>query len=801
MTRTLTPLVLLVPLLVFSDHRDIVGRPISPPVFSIAFVIALLATVWGQDRCRVRWCNAIPMSLLTAVMAVVAPPPIACVAVAGTLALLLSPFAGRDLARVGCSTVVASLVYWLLPIPLLRNDPPEAIGHIVAAILKALGATAIGTEQGFAFKTESTGTIEVSVGWLALGVREGLAFAAGALALVRQPAAHAGRLLAATSLVLAAACAFRLLCIAIVVAESGHADVVVDPWWRSFGFVAPGIVTLLLQRRRPVDPAPARAESWPRNAVTAVAVTMIGVATWAPGPTKWESGGIAIAEGHSDWERVDLGLNRVVYGTRSVYNYSEWMRAIERRFGKVHRLPLSFGASDLRGVRVLIVKTPTRHFTATQASAVDNFVRQGGGLYLVGDHTDVFGMSQILNALACRYGIQFRSDSVFEHDYQGGQVTDPETLPPHPILTAMRPMHWMTSCSLALDGPAQPLLWIQNGYADAARHGKFTGFGNELHTPDERAGVLAQAAYADVGSGRVLAFADSTVFSSFSVFLPGVREMALAGIDWLHQRERAPGWRPVLIMLGIAHLLLLRAWKHWTPGRTASGIGGVAFALMIANARCEQVMESFETAMRGQEVMFDSVHSAGRLPIWHQSHSYYRDEFMALFTYHQRCGLIPRVALCDDELFVGRSLVMIWPKKPLPTGWHERAREFVEGGGTLFVYEDRVAAGSAANEILEAYGLQMTEHQQWRGVEEGWEPESDERLLLSHSTRVLGGEVVLRDTEGVPIMAVARYGKGKVVAVGIAEDLGTATLGEPDGPVDRKQRQLVPIVYRIIEEG
>lgn len=61
---------------------------------------------------------------------------------------------------------------------------------------------------------------------------------------------------------------------------------------------------------------------------------------------------------------------------------------------------------------VLVFKTPTEPFTDEEVSTIERFVDQGGGLFLIGDHTNLFGMSTYLNKVAAPFRLAFRSDDV-----------------------------------------------------------------------------------------------------------------------------------------------------------------------------------------------------------------------------------------------------------------------------------------------------------------------------------------------------------------------------------------------------
>lgn len=82
---------------------------------------------------------------------------------------------------------------------------------------------------------------------------------------------------------------------------------------------------------------------------------------------------------------------------------------------------------------MLVLKTPTREYSLGEINAIQRFVRRGGGLLLIGEHTDVFGTGTHLNAVAERFGFRFRFDCLFGVDSVFEEHWN-RPLTPHPIL-------------------------------------------------------------------------------------------------------------------------------------------------------------------------------------------------------------------------------------------------------------------------------------------------------------------------------------------------------------------------------
>ena len=164
------------------------------------------------------------------------------------------------------------------------------------------------------------------------------------------------------------------------------------------------------------------------------------------------------------------------------------------------------------------LQTPEEPIPADEAAAIDRFVRRGGGLLLVGDHTNLLGMGTHLNALSARYGIRFRYDSVSD-GVTGGFVECAEPRIGRRIgALHVDKLEFMTSCSLQLSGNAETVLAADDCRREPHDYAGSSFFGRRGPHPEMEHGRTVLAATVRVGRGRIAAFTDSTVWSSFAVF-------------------------------------------------------------------------------------------------------------------------------------------------------------------------------------------------------------------------------------------------------------------------------------------
>lgn len=282
---------------------------------------------------------------------------------------------------------------------------------------------------------------------------------------------------------------------------------------------------------------------------------------WQPSGTP-KQGKLVISTHHTQWSRSDRPYDRAWYGAESGYNYGMLRRLFER-FIPVEEAKGPLTAKNLEGASVLMIYDPDSAFSKDEPGLVREFVRNGGGLLLIGDHTNVFGSATHLNQVCEPFGFQFRDDVLFDLDEDFHQVIDA----PYPGSAL-----WHGMSFFKLRGPASirpTSLWTrpvyQVGHSKSVRAiYSVNNFYPPPHDdPKMKHGTFCVAAAAHYGSGRVAAWGDSTVFSNFEIFYPGKQEYLLNTLGWLNRKD---GVLPsmvrrmalVVLLAGVAAFLVWR---------------------------------------------------------------------------------------------------------------------------------------------------------------------------------------------------------------------------------------------------
>lgn len=264
---------------------------------------------------------------------------------------------------------------------------------------------------------------------------------------------------------------------------------------------------------------------------------------------------------HTYWSRTDRPYDENWYGADSGYNYA-CLKAWLEHFYNVREWNRPLTPEVLAQTDVLIIFLPSTPFSEEELRAIQEFVRHGGGILLIGDHTNVFGSTSNINPICRMFGFAFRDDVLFDLDRDFFQLWERPFLQ-NTIMqgipffkfrgpTSIRPFSWFVRTVMKI------------GHSKGFR--AIYSVNNFYPPPKDRprmwTGTFAVSVTTHYGRGRVLAFADSTVFSNFEIFYPGKYEYLLNAVEWLNHSDGP--WTVFLqrscLVLALALLIAFLGW-------------------------------------------------------------------------------------------------------------------------------------------------------------------------------------------------------------------------------------------------
>lgn len=569
--------------------------------------------------------------------------------------------------------------------------------------------------------------------------------------------------------------------------------------------------TWKLSPRRGDAPSSAGAAPRWRTAAACIAGALLSANTVLDSAGAPKGGRIAIDERHSEWEATDLELGRSFYGEETGYNFRALVDWLAASYGQARRLYDPLADATLADVDVLVLKTPTRRLAPEEIEAVQRYVRGGGGLLLIGDHTNVFGCGAVLNDIAKPYGFEFVYDCLFDQRHTFEHVWEsPDLFPPHPIVASVDKVRLEVGCSIeSHSAQVRPVVVGRGMRSQSIDYSASNYYPQVLTTSDMRFGQFAEVVIRNSGAGRVAALADSTFLSTFSVCLPGRRELVEGLLDWLDRREPARGSLRWLNWLGAALAALLavsaagRGLRQGSREIVVCAVSSLAVAA-LARSVTWKPRAAVREHIAEQEVHFLANSTRAIWPVDELVRQELRSYNM-FFQWTLRVGAFPRLVNGPDEaLATDAPLVLIDPDG-LDEPALERLVEQIRAGRSVLALQsgpneivDRLASASGmsvkapqASDVFDrarcSYGpIELG------GQLSGWMPiEGGERLVVGERSD---------GARAATVGAVARVGGGALAVLTCGSLFTDAAYGmRYDIVPDPVRRRLFELQYDLID--
>ncbi|MBN1204017.1 MAG: hypothetical protein JXB05_03725 [Myxococcaceae bacterium] len=506
-------------------------------------------------------------------------------------------------------------------------------------------------------------------------------------------------------------------------------------------------------------------ETWPaaalpRQAWAGVLLVAAGAGVLlTPPQARPATGAVAFHDdGFFDFSQPERGR----YGLIQAGLYGGLKELLIRSGHTVRTVDSAAVRAGLTDVAVLVFINPKHPLDPETREAVWKFVRAGGGLLVMGDHTDLFGIMAPLNDLLSPVGIRFEFDSAFplrRHWQNSLEIR------PHPItagLSGSVETQIGTGASLRLSSAtARPLIlgrYAFGDYGNRLNEGQGGLLGDYRYQLGERLGDLVLVAGAEAGEGRVIALGDTSTFQVLG--LPFAHAFIRQLFAYLAHPTPSRIWRMLagvsLLGAGLALWITRAGRRSSVLPVVAAVIAGEALALLLPRSPLPPL------ASPGSVAVVDGRLAPGFAFEFFADHSY-----GGLFTAAQRAGFLP-VADRDQgpAMLDGAGMAMFLAPARVPGAEDLAAlQRLLARGGTLFV-----AAGGkeldAANTLLALCGLRI-EPIPLGPVQATWK---GERLDFFDAWAVMAEEgttpIVHARSKDFTVVAETSAGGGRCIAIG-----------------------------------
>ncbi len=516
-----------------------------------------------------------------------------------------------------------------------------------------------------------------------------------------------------------------------------------------------------------------------------------------------KQGRVVIDEKHSNWEWTTQKFDTTWYGEKSCYNYY-CLYDFLNHYYKVDRNYDSITSQNLENYDILIIKTPTNSFSSNEVTAIVNFVENGGSLFLIGDHTNVFGMSLYLNQIAEKFGFKYNYDATY--DLSTGNLTfyEPMKYLTHPVFQNVNFLLFGTSCSLETSLFAESIITgygIKSMYADFSKKNFFP---DVPESPDMSGGLFTQMAGVKAGKGRILFFTDSTIFSNFWMFISGKPELLLGSLNWLNRQNYLVFLNYLLIILGIGFCILffiLRNKYKTTPILFAillfgnMGIGGG----IVANYFLNKIFYELPSPhTKYTTVSFDLEHSNIELPDKVLTGNQY-SSYSTFFVWTQRINLYPKIDYSLDNAIKNSDILcIINPNKNFSDNQLQNIFSFVSNGGKLLIMDNILNIESTANRLLQKFSMYYQSHIFYQNF--SYDTVKNKISSTQKYLTIYGGNPLLFNDSGRSVANYMQIGKGKVIAFSDSQLFSDAIMGSSIGFPNNNQLKIFKFEYKLFDK-
>ncbi len=468
---------------------------------------------------------------------------------------------------------------------------------------------------------------------------------------------------------------------------------------------------------------------------------------------------------HGSYGRLSSGM----YGMLPVFVES---------LGATSVISADLSEEDLRNADALVLLNPDQPWADGQLDRIHSFVRRGGSLLLMGEHTEIDpNGSNRFNEVLAPTAMRVRFDSATFA--VGGWLHSYETIG-HPITTGIpddrNQFGVVIGASVQTRWPARPLLVGRWGWSDPGDEASERAMmGNGRYDGGELLGDVVLAAEQPLGRGRVIVFGDTSSFQNAIAVTSHVFTSRLFAYLAGSTDDAHPWWRQYLGVLACALLMALLCWRS-SLARTVLIVLGLAASVAICHetsSGADNVLPDGRSASPNNLAYIDASHLEAC-----SGESWRPDGTGGLALTLMRNGYLTLALpeLTSPRLEKAGLLISIAPARPFSPAQIEAITKFVNDGG-LFVMNVGYDDARASAPLLTQFGFGF-------GQDDALEPaplghfkspylESDSHRVYVrfHAAWPLrctdpNAQIIAYGRDNRPVAILRRIGAGKVVLVG-----------------------------------
>ena len=380
-----------------------------------------------------------------------------------------------------------------------------------------------------------------------------------------------------------------------------------------------------------------------------------------------------------------------VFGPYQEMSYGGLKQYLQTRGHEVDSFKGQGLAEKLANTDILIMVNLNRSIGQENLKLIWEYVRNGGGLLVLGEHTNMFVTLEefehdrhYLNEVLNPTGIRIGNDTAdfFDDHWEYAVVSYP-----HFITDEISDLTTSSvGASLALSGDARPLMIGKYSFSDKPNPSAPGFLGNRSYDDGEELGDIILAASDTYGAGNVLVIGDTSYFYDTSISRN--HRLIDNSIAWLMSRESQILHMLALISIFIVLCLILISLlgRFDFPELTIIFIAfltlSVAMALIASGFLNYQLIKDHPFEEKSRIAWIDQAHLNQ-----YDSNGYSSSSIDGLIINLYRNNYTPITKDNGDfsDLSRGNMFIIISPTSSYGQGQISYIKEFVEKGGLLII--------------------------------------------------------------------------------------------------------------------
>lgn len=250
---------------------------------------------------------------------------------------------------------------------------------------------------------------------------------------------------------------------------------------------------------------------------------------------------------------VDYIMDRDTYAYQGVFAFwraFDHMKANGMNWSAFRTVPIS--AERLEGYDALfinLVSDKNPDFTAEEITAIQEYVYNGGGLFVIADHTNVYRHAERVNPILAPMGVEIlyhiATDVPPEYSVAGIAWIMVRNFKEHPVTDGLSMISLQTGGPMRTENQQGGVaLTSELGFADLWNEEDPHGFyGDWIWNGDEELepkGPLEVVTATTYGEGRVVVVGDQNIFGDSYLHFGNNFELFMNAMDWVTKKEGAP---------------------------------------------------------------------------------------------------------------------------------------------------------------------------------------------------------------------------------------------------------------------